>query len=243
MKKNIHIATVLACCLMAVSTQVRAQDVITASSVVTSSQSGGGAGGGSIEYNGAVANLIAPSREVGFQWKAASWNTSGQPNDLPWGFYPNPDSGFVMVDLGQNYDLDTIRLWNASHYHTGDENWQYHCKDISIHVAADGTANLPTHDMAMTAATDTDGNLNYFQGAGWSKIWDADLAQGKQPTLTVSNELLDPELVLDASASTGVRYIGIDFDSRWGTASSVTQLGHIQVTEAPPTPGTLIYGK
>jgi hypothetical protein len=196
-----------------------------------------------------AAQLIIPQREVGDQFMAGKWNPS---TPTAWPFANgggNNDEEWVYVDLGAEYNLEEIRIWNGDYQETAGQN-PWRAKLISVHVGGTG-AVLPVGYYVdgvsvgeVPTATDGDGNLNMFLGAGWTKIHDADLAQGPGCETLTEGQLLNPELTLDATGNNGIRYVAIDFDSDYGGGSLMT-LGHIRVTEgaAPATPGTLIYGK
>ena len=239
MKKNIHIATVIACCLMAVSTQVSAAPVI--APIAAYSRAVFHPGGPTTAWQ-----LYRADREVGGQFMVGQWNptvdqwpfASGGPTEDDW----------VYIDLGAEYDLQEIRIWNAfDNVDDGPMVWR--TKNMSVHVAGAGavlpdpwTAAGPTAG-ALTTDVDTDGLRNYFMDASWTKVHDGDLPQGPAPSTITEDQLLNPERVLSAGYN-GVRYIAIDIDSRYAGTTGLTALGHIQVTGAPsPTPGTLIYGK
>ena len=170
-----------------------------------------------------AAGLIRADREVGEQFMANKWDAT--PWDHFYGSGGDPADAWVMFDLGQEYDLDEIRLWNADIAHGDAGLMGWYVRNMSIHVAGEG-ATLPS--MA-------DGLGDYFTDASWTNIWDGDLAQGPGGTALARDQLVDPQLVLDATAYTSIRYLAIDHDSNWGGDAAPTLLGHIQIdgTQVP----------
>ena len=164
-----------------------------------------------------AAGLIRADREVGEQFMANKWDAT--PWDHFYGSGGDPADAWVMFDLGQEYDLDEIRLWNADIAHGDAGLMGWYVRNMSIHVAGEG-ATLPS--MA-------DGLGDYFTDASWTNIWDGDLAQGPGGTAIAQNELVDPQLILDATGNNGVRYVAIDIDSRYDGANGPALLGHIQI--------------
>jgi len=177
-----------------------------------------------------TASSMVNAREVGEQFMATDWDTTPFPDMYGASDY---DDGWLLFELDGDYDLEEIRLWNGCVAHT-DEAFrnEWYAKNLSIHV---GTS------AAVAPTTDGGSPPNYFTGAGWTNIWDGDLAQGPLSMSLAENDLVDPQLVLDATAYTGIRYVAIDHDSNWGTdPNNITLLGHIQIDGAPvPEPTTL----
>ncbi|MCP4848983.1 MAG: hypothetical protein GY899_13665, partial [Verrucomicrobiaceae bacterium] len=161
--------------------------------------------------------LVATTREVGEQYMAPKWDHPSTPFT---DFYTSgPNEGWVMLDLGAEYALDEIRLWNANVAHGDNGLMGWNARNISIHVAGD-SAVLPS-----TAA----GLANYFTDASWTSVFDGELAQGPGGTDLAQDQLVDPQLVLDATGNNGIRYVAIDHDSNWGGTAGPTLLGHIQI--------------
>ena len=164
-----------------------------------------------------AAGMIRTDREVEDQFMANKWDAT--PWDHFYGSGGNPADAWIMFDLGAEYDLDEIRLWNANISHVNDGLFGWYAKNMSIHVAGEG-AVLPS--MA-------DGMGEYFTDPSWTSIWDDDLAQG---VWNISEDsLVDPQLILDATGNNNVRYIAIDIDSRYDDANAPALLGHIQIYE------------
>ena len=175
-----------------------------------------------------AAQMIRLDRELGDQAMAGKWDSPT--GNLPYVDNAGTADAWVYFDLGAEYDLEEIRLWNLDINHADNVPYDWHVKNMSIHVASDG-AVLPS-----TA----DGLGNYFTDASWTNIWDGDLARGPVPTSISEGQPLDPELVLNATGSTGVRYVAIDIDSRYGTGSGLAGLGHIQVSGQDPRLAELV---
>jgi|ETNmetMinimDraft_26_1059896.scaffolds.fasta_scaffold13661_3 hypothetical protein len=165
--------------------------------------------------------LVATHREVGEQYMAPKWDATPFAD-----FYTSgPNDGWALLDLGIAHDLDEIRLWNGNVAHGDAGLMGWNARNMSIHVAGDG-AVLPSTDAGLA---------NYFTDASWTNIWDGDLAQGPGGTALARDQLVDPQLVLDATAYTSIRYLAIDHDSNWGGDAAPTLLGHIQIdgTQVP----------
>ncbi len=168
-----------------------------------------------------AAQMIRLDRESGGQAMAGKW-------DSPTGNWPYVDNAgtadaWVYFDLGTECDLEEIRLWNLDINHSDNVPYDWHVKNMSIHVAGAGAV------MPSMAA----GLGNYFTDASWTNIWDGDLAQGPGGTDIVQDQLVDPQLILDATAYTGVQYVAIDVDSRYDDAVAPAMMGHIQIYEVP----------
>jgi len=84
--------------------------------------------------------LASTNREVGEQYMAPKWDATPFPE-----FYGSSESAdaWVMFDLGAEYDLDEIRLWNANIAHGNAGLMGWYSKNMSIHVASDDAA-LPS---------------------------------------------------------------------------------------------------
>ncbi len=168
--------------------------------------------------------LVSTNREVGEQYMAPKWDATPFPEMF--GAGAQATDAWVMLDLGQEYNLDEIRLWNANIAHGNAGLMGWYSKNMSIHVAGDG-AVLPSTDAGLG---------NYFTDASWTNIWDGDLAQGPGGTDLVQDQLVDPQLVLDATGNIVVRYVAIDVDSRYdGANHAIALMGHIQIdgTQVP----------
>ncbi len=90
-----------------------------------------------------AAQLIISSRESGDQFMAGYWNPASAD---AWPFANGGgdcDQEWVYIDLGAEYDLDEIRLWNGDYGHSANDQMGWRTKNISIHVAGAG-AVLPT---------------------------------------------------------------------------------------------------
>ena len=194
-----------------------------------------GAVANQVAYAGATepTNLIDPTQTSGTQLYMPAWADVYLSNE--WG----TEHHWIYIDLGATYDLDTIRIWNYMHQETTLDVSGRGGKNISIHVGGTG-AVLPTTG-PVVGTNDTDGLLNAFLGTGWTKIFDSNidgnLTRGPNTTTSVAGTLTNASLVLDASGAAGVRYIGIDFDSKWAADPYATYgvgLSYVQVE------GTLI---
>ena len=175
-----------------------------------------------------AAQMIRLDRELGGQAMAGKWDSPT--GNLPYVDNAGTADAWVYFDLGAEYDLKEIRLWNLDINHADNVPYDWHVKNMSIHVSGDG-AVLPS----MAA-----GLGNYFTDASWTKIWDGDLARGPVPTSISEGQPLDPELIVNATGSTGVRYVAIDIDSRYGTGSGLAGLGHLQVSGQDPRLAELV---
>ncbi len=177
-----------------------------------------------------ASSMVSTTREVGEQFMAPRWNAT--PFTEMFGIGAPATDAWVMFDLGADYDLDEIRLWNANIAHVNAGLMGWYSKNMSIHVAGDGAA-LPSTDAGLG---------NYFTDASWTSIWDGDLAQGPGGTDIVQDQLVDPQLVLDATGNNGVRYVAIDVDSRYdGANHAIALMGHIQIDGTQvPEPTTIV---
>ena len=171
-----------------------------------------------------VSSMVSTTREVGEQYMAPKWDATPFPEMF--GAGAQATDAWVMLDLGQEYNLDEIRLWNANIAHGDAGLMGWNAMNMSIHVAGDGAA-LPSTDAGLG---------NYFTDASWTNIWDGDLDQGVWDI--PQDSLVDPQLILDATGNNGVRYVAIDVDSRYdGANHAIALMGHIQfdgdVTQIP----------
>ncbi len=169
--------------------------------------------------------MVNTTREVGEQYMAPRWDAT--PFPLMYGA-ADFDDGWLLFDLGADYDLAEIRLWNGSVSHSDNAfRDEWYARNISIHVAGAG-AVLPSMDPGLG---------NYFTDPSWTNIWDSDvdgdLAQGPLNTALAQDQLVDPQLTLDATAYTGIRYVAIDHDSNYAGNATPTLLGHIQIDQVP----------
>jgi len=174
-----------------------------------------------------ASSLVNPAKEVGEQYIVPKWDTTPFPE-----LYASATvaDGWVMFDLGAEYDLEEIRLWNGnmSHGDLGLMGW--YVKNMSIHVAGTG-AVMPSMDPGFD---------NYFTDASWTSVFDGDLAQGPGGPSLPYLSLVDPQLVLDVTGNNGVRYVAIDIDSQYGSGAPGL-LGHIQIDQVPePTTMALL---
>ncbi len=173
-----------------------------------------------------VSSMVSTTREVGEQYMAPKWDVTPFPQMF--GANAQAADAWVMFDLGIAHDLDEIRLWNANIAHGDAGLMGWNARNMSIHVAGEG-AVLPSMDAGLG---------NYFTDASWTNIWDGDLAQGPGGTDIVQDQLVDPQLILDATGNNGVRYVAIDVDSRYdGANHAIALMGHIQI-DAVPEPTT-----
>ncbi|MHC4962987.1 MAG: hypothetical protein ACYTGA_12820, partial [Planctomycetota bacterium] len=178
---------------------------------------------------GIASNLIDATRiNDSNQLVPGAWY-SGFIGDDTWDTQDN----WVYIDLGAIYDLDEIRIWNYTETDTVNNLLGRCVKVSSLWIAADGAALPPT----MTA-TGTDSA--FTPAMGWTSIWAGDLNIGETTT-----DPVDPDQVFDASANTGIRYVGINIDSRYGEdpntyptpyTNNAPGLGYIQVTGDNPVP-------
>ncbi len=169
-----------------------------------------------------VSSMVSTTREVGEQYMAPKWDATPFPELF--GAGAAATDAWAMFDLGAEYDLDEIRLWNANIAHGDAGLMGWNARNMSIHVAGDG-ATLPSTDAGLG---------HYFTDASWTNIWDGDLAQGPGGTDIVQDQLVDPQLILDATGNNGVRYVAIDVDSRYDDANhAIALMGHIQIDAVP----------
>ena len=163
----------------------------------------------------------------------ARLNASGRHIPRAWGGNWLASDGFhtydnwVYVDLGVEYDLDEIRIWNY-HEDAGPgipELLGRGVKACTLWVAPDGAA-LPT------AGQPTGADKAGFTAAmGWSQVWVGELNAGPSTIAPVAD--IRPTNVFDVAGRNGVRYVGIDVGSRWGNdpyTNNAPGLSYIQVT-------------
>ena len=168
--------------------------------------------------------LVDPALEVGEQYIAPKWDVTPFPD-----IYAANDGtvGWVVFDLGANYALDEIRLWNANMSHADLGLMGWYVKNLSIHVGGSGAVQ-PTVPIGG----------NYFTDPTWTTVWDGDLDQGPGGPTLPHLSLVDPQLILDATGNNDVRYVAIDLDSQYGGGPAL--LGHIQIDGDPvPEPSTI----
>ena len=115
-------------------------------------------------------------------------------------------------------------------------------------------------NVAGSTSTDINGNNPFNAGTGWTSVWSGDL-----PNHTMDGLARDADLTVDASAQTGVRYVGFKIDDRYGHynwdlsgaglgnqiespdypspfSSFAAGLGYIQVTQIPEPSAPLLLG-
>ena len=179
-----------------------------------------------------AANLIDDSRLNGSnQLVPGSW-VSGWVGTDSWGTWEN----WVYIDLGAEYDLDEIRIWNYTETDTVNDLIGRSTKAGSLWVAGEG-ATLPT-EWVSGFAIDGDGSAKF---SGWTNIWSGDLAIGE-----TSTDPVEAQNVFDVTGTNGVRYVGIDINSAWaGDAwrgfdpaypsgfNYAPSLGYVQVSGVP----------
>ena len=160
---------------------------------------------------GLASNLIDASAINGSnQLIARGWNNNYLSN--AWGTWEQ----WVVVDLGADYDLAEINVWNYHDSDTANNLVGRSTSGSSLWVGGSG-ATLPTAmtpvglDVAGSTSTDINGNNPFNAGTGWTSVWSGDL-----PNHTMDGLARDADLTVDASAQTGVRYVGFNIDDRYG---------------------------
>ncbi|MAG93175.1 MAG: hypothetical protein CMJ48_05435, partial [Planctomycetaceae bacterium] len=156
-------------------------------------------------------------------------NASNQHTPRAWGGnWLSADRGktqdhWVYIDLGVPWKLDELRIWN---YHEDGgpgipELLGRGVKACSIWVASEGAA-LPKAGRV----------AGEFKAAnGWTQVWTGELNRGPSTMAPVSP--IGPTNVFELAGRTGIRYVAIDIDTRWGPDAYTTRsagLSHIQVT-------------
>jgi hypothetical protein len=187
-----------------------------------------------------ASNLIDAARLNGSnQLVPGSW-VSGWVGTDAWGTWEN----WVYIDLGAEYNLEEIRIWNYTETDTANNFIGRGVKAGSVWVAGEGAA-LPTVETP-GFAIDGDGSVKF---SGWTNFWAGDLAIGETGT-----DPVDAQNVFDATGTNGVRYVGIDINSRWGGdawrgletdpspgyLNYAPSLGYVQVSGVIPEPATLV---
>ena len=209
---------------------------------------------------GLASNLIDASAINGSnQLVARGWNNNYLSNE--WGTWEQ----WVVVDLGADYDLAEINVWNYHDSDTANNLVGRSTSGSSLWVGGSG-ATLPTVmtpvglNVAGSTSTDINGNNPFNAGTGWTSVWSGDLLNH-----TMDGLARDADLTVDASAQTGVRYVGFNIDDRYGHynydlsgaglgnqvedpayptpwSSFEVGLGYIQVTQIPEPSTPLLLG-
>ena len=209
---------------------------------------------------GLASNLIDASAINGSnQLIARGWNNNYLSN--AWGTWEQ----WVVVDLGADYDLAEINVWNYHDSDTANNLVGRSTSGSSLWVGGSG-ATLPTVmtpvglNVAGSTSTDINGNNPFNAGTGWTSVWSGDLLNP-----TMDGLARDADLTVDASAQTGVRYVGFKIDDRHGHynydlsgaglgnqvedpayptpwSSFEVGLGYIQVTQIPEPSAPLLLG-
>lgn len=142
---------------------------------------------------------------------------------------------WVYIDLGAEYDLSEVQIWNYNSSSTGaGEVSRRGVDDYELFVGVTG-ATLPV------AASST-----AFVLAGWSSVASGNLVKGpdSDPNSPGTAYALDAGNTISVT-NTSVRYIGIQIGSRQGpdpyTANSVG-LGQIQVISVPEPSSSALLG-
>ena len=129
---------------------------------------------------------------------------------------------WIFIDLGAAYDLGEVRIWN---YHessagAGDVSGRS-VNSFSLWLAGSG-ATLPSGL----------GTTPFTVGNGWSQFTSGNLTRG--PASDPNPGPIDPTDIFDVAGQNGIRYVGIDVDSRHAPDPYTTDavgLAQIQVTE------------
>ena len=129
---------------------------------------------------------------------------------------------WIFVDLGAEYDLGEIRIWN---YHEnaaggGDVSGRG-VNSFGLWLAGAG-ATLPSGP----------GTTPFTAGNGWSLFTSGNLTEG--PASDPDPGPIAPTDIFDVTGQNGIRYVGIDVGSRHGPdpyTTYVVGLAQIQVTE------------
>ena len=170
------------------------------------------------------------------------------------GFASNPDwlgtdvwgtwENWVYLDLGAAYDLEELRIWNY-HEDAPIEVFGRSVKDATIWVAGPG-ATLPAAGVPTGI-----GGSGFSAGGGWTQVG-GNVVLTPGPSTVTPVAPMDPSDVFDLTGQTGIQYVGINVDTRWGGNSHqgwdpaypagtnwAPGLAQIQVT-AVPEPGSLL---
>lgn len=140
---------------------------------------------------------------------------------------------WVYIDLGTEYDLEEVRIWNYNSSSTGAGDVSGRgVNAFELFVGATG-ATLP----AVASGT-------AFSAAGWSSVTSGNLVQGPSSDPGPGPYALDAGNTIGLS-NTGVRYVGIQIGSRQTgdpyTADAVG-LAQIQVTSIPEPTTFALFG-
>ena len=149
---------------------------------------------------GNAGQLADAGRVVSNQFTPGGWNTNYLAKDN-WGTWEN----WVYIDLGAEYDLDEISIWNITDNDPVNNLTGRGVKASSLWVAGEGAA-LPVSNVS-GFAIDGDGSAKF---SGWTNFWAGDLTVGADATDPVVP--LNASDVFDASSLTGVRYVGLDIN-------------------------------
>lgn len=163
---------------------------------------------------GLASNLIDASALNGSnQLMARGWNNNYLSN--AWATWEH----WVYIDLGAEYDLDEIRVWNYNDADNVNSVASRQTSGSSLWVGGSG-ATLPTSvtavgiDTVSSTPSDINGNNPFNAGTGWASVWAGDLPG--QATAVMDGLAHDADLTVDASAHTGIQYVGFKIDDRYG---------------------------
>jgi len=217
--KNAALAA-LGICLVTTVTSNAA--VITGTTAFTSS---GWAG-----TEGIGANLVDAADLTGDQHAASVFNggTNWLSADV------TTDQQWVFIDLGNNYDLNSVDLWNYGTSSLGDQDVNGRGVDgFELFVGAAG-ATIPVGASATA-----------FSGAGWTSVSSNILAPtGLASHLTAPGDLYDGQSF--AVTNSNVRYVGIQIKTRLGAPTPYTVaavgLGQVRVNAVPEPSSTALLG-
>jgi hypothetical protein len=215
------IAVVSALCV-----NVNAAPVITASTAWASSE---GYGGPTV-----AAKVLDTSRLNGSnQLIPGDWSNNWIWNPTGSSFFTSWE--WIVVDLGKNYNVDELRIWNYFDNASGASTRGM--KDFNLWFGTDSPSTiLPTAGVGGDPLSSANG-WRYMIGGGT-------LAKAPEATAPISpTDVFKAVVNFDLANSQGVRYIGIDAGAySWDTASpgggSIGGLAQIQVT-GTPEPATL----
>ena len=173
-----------------------------------------------------VADLNGLNEHIGETGVWRTWLSAAAPQ------YQNQQ--WILVDLGAEYELGAIRIWNY-HEVAGIETSGRGFKDFSLWVGGTG-ATLPTGYSDGTEPTTWD---KFSALTGWTNVVSGGtLARG--PSSLIGNNTYPCNNTISTSA-TGVRYIGVDAGAyEWDGVGVGNYTGLAQIQAVLPVPPAVI---
>ena len=167
---------------------------------------------------------------------------------IDWPNFYLSDNGYkvyqnwIVVDLGRNYDLSEIKIWNYCDSEQNRALLARGVKDASIWVAERedtqfclcqnaGNGHAP---ISPSTTRNYDPSLKgadkFYTEFGWKKIWAGEIPEGETAS---SGDKLDPHMTLPVQ-NKNIRYVGISIDSnRYNENDQFVGLQYILVKGEP----------